>query len=438
MKSLYLTSITFLLFFTLNAQSAFIGVNNSQLIQTNEADVAKSAVVNLVLDSNSPNWNWTGPDNWTGNGNNVFVTNFNQFQAGTYTAISGQGESVSFTLNFLPSEFADFQSDRYVCGTQDVTLDAPALGHTYLWSTGETTPFIIVNSSQESSYHLTITTEFGFQDVSTVNVLNTAGQTINLNETTCSPTLTGPAGFDYYNWSNGVSNQTTALPNQRDFNLVLEAGMNDGCTTTFSYNITNENLSAEILSVNPPMNCTNGGDLRISLLGDNIPEYPISLIGGYLGVEMVLENVYQSNATIELFPGQYDDVRLVSQNECTFNLGSITMDSYQALEEQIEIFTCEITTSLNAPDGYQQYLWENGETDQLNTVHTGQYPTISLQTIDENGCEKLFSYSFENVSFSATPIVTLPQYCGEFFLPYGDLVYKPRSNFKLRNLGESN
>jgi hypothetical protein len=101
----------------------------------------------------------------------------------------------------------------------------------YLWSTGETTATINVSPTTTTTYTCTVTNNgVSCTDSVTVVVNN---PTINLGSdvTACgtSTTLTAPAGFDSYLWSNGATTNTTTVSANGTYSCIVTQG---GCSAS--------------------------------------------------------------------------------------------------------------------------------------------------------------------------------------------------------------
>jgi hypothetical protein len=108
---------------------------------------------------------------------------------------------------------------------------------TYLWSTGATTPTIDVSPTSTTTYTCAVTTNgVTCTDSVTVEVNN---PTIDLGSdvTVCgtSTTLTAPAGFDTYAWSNGGTTNTTTVNANGTYTCTVTQGL---CSASDSIDVT--------------------------------------------------------------------------------------------------------------------------------------------------------------------------------------------------------
>lgn len=136
------------------------------------------------------------------------------------------------TVEILSST-VDLGSDVEFCQGETVTLDAGTGMDTYLWSTGENSQTIVVNSTDNYSVDVT---KNGCDASGSVNVTVNSLPTIIANATSesiCegqSTTLTGSGG-NSYSWDNGVSNGVPFSPTTTDAYTVTGTDAN-GCENT--------------------------------------------------------------------------------------------------------------------------------------------------------------------------------------------------------------
>ncbi|MBI2967595.1 MAG: S8 family serine peptidase [Bacteroidetes bacterium] len=97
---------------------------------------------------------------------------------GTYMVIISNGIcSDSASISVSPTVVADIFGVTTICDGDIITLTASG-GNNYLWSTGETTSYITVNPSADTSYLVTLTTIVYTVTVSTGSCIDTASVTI--------------------------------------------------------------------------------------------------------------------------------------------------------------------------------------------------------------------------------------------------------------------
>ena len=107
----------------------------------------------------------------------------------------------------------------------------------YSWSNGSTAPTINVSPSTTTTYTCTITTNGVSCTDSVTVVVNNPTIDLGNDVTACgtSTTLTAPAGFDSYLWSNGATTNTTTVNVNGTYSCTVTQG---GCSASDSIDIT--------------------------------------------------------------------------------------------------------------------------------------------------------------------------------------------------------
>lgn len=134
-------------------------------------------------------------------------------------------------VNIRVSQLRPFQitGDTILCAGETGTLSVPMSG-AYLWSTGETTQSIAVDSS--GNYSVTVSDDLGCEESATVTVQVSDLQPFDLevSDTLCigeSTTLTAPVDGGYQ-WSTGETTASITVDAGGDYSLTI---MDDlGCT----------------------------------------------------------------------------------------------------------------------------------------------------------------------------------------------------------------
>ncbi len=155
-----------------------------------------------------------------------------------YCTVSASGcsrtDTVVITVHPLPS--LSVSNDTFFCAGSSVPISATSPGNTLLWSSGQNTATIVVNSS--GTYYVTATHN-GCQRTDSVHVTSLplplvfigndtalcAGQILTLDATTAGAT---------YHWNNGSTNATLSTGNTGLYWVAVTAG---GCTARDSINV---------------------------------------------------------------------------------------------------------------------------------------------------------------------------------------------------------
>jgi len=181
-------------------------------------------------------------------------------------------DTISITIHPLP--VADLGADVTSCSNVPVLLDATTPFCLYAWSTGETSPNIVVDESGE--YWVTITSSFGCQitDRITVSMLALPEVDLELEPTICVQdpafTLSGgtPSGGTYFGDGiiDGIFNPAAAGTGTHNiyYTYTDANGCSDTAMVSVTVNICNgiadNNATAISVFPNPAMN-----DITINL-----------------------------------------------------------------------------------------------------------------------------------------------------------------------------
>jgi len=108
---------------------------------------------------------------------------------------------------------------------------------TYLWSTGATTASINVTPTQTTTYTCTTTINGVSCTDSVTVVVNNPTIDLGNDVTACgtSTTLTAPAGYDSYLWSNGATTNTTTVTANGTYTCTVTQGL---CSSSDSIDVT--------------------------------------------------------------------------------------------------------------------------------------------------------------------------------------------------------
>ena len=209
-------------------------------IQSNVTHVTCAGLNNGAIDitvtgSSTYNYNWTGPNNFTANTQDI-----NNLAPGTYnvTVTDANNATCTATATIVvnpgsPNPSPNITGSTTFCVGGYTTLDAGTGYSSYLWSNGQTTQTI--NVSSPGPYSVTVTNNNGCTGTASVVV----SQASNL-----SPTITGTLaicsgnstildagpGYSSYNWSNGQTTQTITVTQAGNYSVTVSDA--SGCTGT--------------------------------------------------------------------------------------------------------------------------------------------------------------------------------------------------------------
>mgnify|MGYP000847460224 FL=1 len=311
---------------------------------------------------------------------------------GTYSVVASDAAgcaslpSNEITVNvhmlFVPDVTASGPTD--LCQGGSVILSAPAGYASYLWSNGQTSQSITVTTS--GVFNVTVTDAFGCTSLPSANVtvtvhpapptpVITPGGPLNF----CaggSVTLSAPAGYASYLWSNGETTQSILVTSSGVFSVTVSDLY--GCSSMPSASVTvnvNPYPATPAIIANGPTTFCNGGSVVLTATpgyasylwsnGETTQSITVSVSGSYTVI--VTDNIgcsSQPSAPVSVTVLQPPTPTIVANGPVMFCSGGSVM--------------------LTAPAGYGGYLWSNGETTQSITVTvSGSY---SVQVTDANGC----------------------------------------------------
>lgn len=233
--------------------------------------------------------------------------------------------------------------------------------------------------------------------------------------------LTAPDGYDTYEWNNGDKGMelyTQAMPGESYQVLVTKEGE---CPKLFNYNLDLVTFSAALAPTGASENCVEG-DVQISISTTDEMVYPVDIYAHKNDEQILLTSMTQADAIIYLAEGEYRYVKAIGQSGCSMSLGSfeVEIDRTPELIEMEPISVCtQSDLVLTAPEGFDSYEWNNGETG--NEIITQAMPgdVYQVLALKEGTCPKLFNYNLDLVTFYAAVAATgSSQSCG-----FGDVQF---------------
>jgi hypothetical protein len=285
------------------------------------------------------------------------------------------------TVNALPQAQLSVSGPTTFCQGGDVTISAPLGFSNYVWNTGETARSIVVRTT--GNYWCVVTDANGCSnrsDTVRVNVFPSALPIVTISGplTFCeggSVTLTAPAGFSGYLWSNGATTQTVTVTESGSYTVSVSDG--NGCTgTSTEVDVTVYAKPTPTLTVVNGTFCT----------GDSAT---VSAPAGYVNYTWVSQNGVSYGTSRSIVVKASDDIfcQVVDVNGCAgvSDTVKLTMNRVQTPVVTVNGPTtfCEGgAVTLTAPEGYTSYVWSNGVVGRTITVdRAGEYfVTVANQT----------------------------------------------------------
>ncbi len=259
-----------------------------------------------------------------------------------------------------------------ICYGESITLSVLP-NESYIWSTGATTQEITV--TQSGSYTVTVTNYITGCEVSAppVDIVVHPLPPVNLGADLerCegdSATLDAGAGYELYDWNDGLSSDQQITVNQTGEYIVL-------VRDTF----TCENSDTIQVNFRPNPQFSLGNDT--TLCSD---EYTLSVPSGFSQYNW--NNGLSFNPSLEVTTSGTYYLVVTNQYNCSAS-DTVIVQLFPIPEIELgnDVYACQPPVILNAGYGFSQYSWNSGsDTAQFHYVQaTGvQYLTVT----DSNGC----------------------------------------------------
>jgi gliding motility-associated-like protein len=268
-----------------------------------------------------------------------------------------------------------------ICAGQSLLLNS-SNATSYLWSTGQTTSNISVNTS--GNYSVIITNSNGCTSLPsllfavTVNPLPAIPIIVSNGATTfcvgSDVTLEAPLSNTYL-WSNGSTTQSITVSNSGSFNVVVTDG--NGCTSAVSANQT------VVVNPNPTVSINSNGNLSFCN-GGSVTLSPNLTSNSYLWSPNG-ETTETISATTS---GDYT-LQVTDLNGCTSIPSNIIAVNVFPAPNSPTIYSttpviCQGGFVTLTTDPANSYFWSNGATTASITTNTPGTYTLSI--IDLNNC----------------------------------------------------
>ena len=307
----------------------------------------------------------------------VEVTSFNNCTGlGTFTVVSNNSSPPNITgkLSF--------------CKGKNASINAGASYSSYMWSTGETSYAISVNTP--GVYTISVTDNN--------NCIGTAEAAVT-EMALPQPQITGEHGF--------CPNETVELSVENDFQTYL---WSTGQTTP---NIQVNNAGTYIVIVTDDNSCTNTSTHLVNAYDAPVPqieantifcnENTISLSTDSNFIEYLWSNGSEAFYTDASSIGTYT-VTVANNNRC-IGIGEITIEEQTIPAPEITgtLQICDgASTSLTVMTGFKNYLWSNGGSSNSISVSTPGTYTVTVSDI--NNCTNTNEVTVQ-VFEQLTPII---------------------------------
>ncbi|MBL7904660.1 MAG: PKD domain-containing protein [Bacteroidales bacterium] len=324
--------------------------------------------------------------------NGMTTQNITVNTSGTYSVVTSDVNGcasltsnqidVNVHMQFVPVVTASGPTN--LCIGESVTLSAPTGYASYVWNTGQTSASIVVNSA--GNYNVTVTDLFGCVSLPSANIAVTVNSTPATPVITASGpvsfcaggsvTLSAPAGYASYLWSNGETTQSILVTSSGIFSVTVSTL--SGCSSLPSAPVSvlvNPYPATPVITALGATTFCNGQSVVLSATAG---------FASYLWSNgAVTQNITVTES------GSYtvvvsDAIGCSSQASAPVSV-TVLQPATPAITANGPINFCTGgSVMLSAPAGFAAYLWSNGEITQNITVTvSGSY---SVQVTDAMGC----------------------------------------------------
>ncbi|MFK7906374.1 MAG: matrixin family metalloprotease, partial [Chitinophagales bacterium] len=320
-------------------------------------------------------------------------------EAGTYTVTVTNEEDCSHSenieVNALPIPKPSITGDVFFCEGESTVLNAGAGFETYLWNTGEIGQFITV--SEADTYSVEVTNQnncIGSTSIET-NVYDLPDVSIVGSTSFCqgsNTTLSVAGNFIGYLWNTGETSKSILVDTEGTYSV--EVIDQNGCKNT-------EEVEVE-----------KTANLTPTIIGDlDFCEGNFTLLDAGVGYFSHSWSTGASSRMINVSEGGTYSVVVTDANGCT-GKNEVTVTAFVPTIPNIEgnsSFCLGESTTLDAGEGFESYIWNTGETSQIITVTTGG--TFSVQTKDFNGCSSNAAINIQEETAVMPIILGEAQFC---------------------------
>lgn len=319
----------------------------------------------------------------------IDITNGGTYSV-TVTDLNGcTGEDqITVSENQLPTP--QISGTFAFCEGNTTSLSGPD-GFDYLWSTGETSQSIVLDTGGDIG--LTVTDAFGCSGETSVSITENQNPEPSIagSSTFCignSSIIDAGMGYENYSWSDGSLNQTLEVT----IAGIYEVTVTDinGCTGTTQFEVT-ESSSLEPVIIGDADICA--GEESTLDAGAGFDSY-------------IWSNGAETQSITVDATGNYSVTVSDTQGCSGENTLSLTVNQNPlAIIDGIDNICEGETSTLDAGSGFDSYLWSNGETTQfIDVTDSGIYSVIIT---DANGCQDESQIDVL-VNPNPSPIITGP------------------------------
>ncbi len=374
-----------------------------------------------------------------------------------FMALNGCIENVSQEIQVVDLPILNLGEDINTCDNKPVIISAFHPSHdediTYLWSTGETTPEIMINNLGITTLTVEVRdTSLGLSCTSfdTINITINPTPILNIPEElieSCVPNFVTLNAFDAshtpdiaYLWSNGDTTSQTRISEVGDFFYIVTVfNRLTGCSIMDSVRVV----------ISEPPFVDLGQDIKICQTTPGVIINTFSPSSSNIFVQINtathLEYLWSTGDTtpeifINTFGSQMVSVRVTDINTGCFSEDSINITINQRpildVPDSFKICSSDLPFLLDANhishNSNTIYAWSTGEnTSEVSINQLGSFDYIITVTDTSTGC---FTQKQINFNITPPPFIDLGQDITACYRPEGFLLQATNSQNNDRNI----
>lgn len=325
--------------------------------------------------------------------------------SGTYKVtvldLDSKCNSDSVTIEFLPKPQAKILTSRTsFCGGDTIILRrAKGTGEAYWYPTGaEVTDTLLVRAT--GTYILGVKSSNGCWSYDTVQIKNTPPPTCSITankQLLCerdSLLLQATSGFKRYKWSTGDTTSFITVTKEGTYYVTVYT--DEGCYTTAEYNVYLRLAPNVNITSNKAQICT--GDTAILIASADIKDVRYEWSTGEKGsiIKVTSPGVYVVKAIYINGCSSMDRVTLVSNVSKPISITS-----------SHKVICGDNSATLTASQGFKEYLWNTGSTQQSITINESGVYTVEAK--DSNNCVSIAQFAIKKVPLPSPLIQSTEQ-----------------------------
>ncbi|MBL7974595.1 MAG: hypothetical protein JNJ85_06765, partial [Candidatus Kapabacteria bacterium] len=325
--------------------------------------------------------------------------------SGTYKVtvldLDSKCNSDSVTIEFLPKPQAKILTSRTsFCGGDTIILRrAKGTGAAYWYPIGaEVTDTLLVRAT--GTYILGVKSSNGCWSYDTVQIKNTPPPTCSITankQFLCerdSLVLQATSGFKRYKWSSGDTTSFITVTKEGTYYVTVYT--DEGCYTTAEYNVYLRLAPNVNITSNKAQICT--GDTAILIASADIKDVSYEWSTGEKGSIIKVTS-----------PGVYV-VKAIYTNGCS-SMARVTLVSNVSKQISItsshKVICGDNSATLTASQGFKEYLWNTGSTQQSITINESGVYTVEAK--DSNNCVSIAQFAIKKVPLPSPLIQSTEQ-----------------------------